>query len=126
LVEIRLFGCGKCHPTNIARGGPKSTGSTARERFAKDATHALHFLLANAQSVDFVIVVPGDVDLFVEYTTIALLPALERELSLAQVARFWKPFTPSSATLRVREGASHPFWVLNGLLRKLIIFFIVF
>ena len=46
-------------------------------------------LLANALSVGFVIVILGRMDLFTEFTTIAILPVLARQASLAGLARLW-------------------------------------
>jgi formate-nitrite transporter family protein len=46
-------------------------------------------LVANAYSVGFILVIMGRMDLFTEYTTLALLPLLDREASFFLVARMW-------------------------------------
>jgi formate-nitrite transporter family protein len=46
-------------------------------------------LVANAYSVGFILVIMGRMDLFTEYTTLALLPLLDREVSFFLVARMW-------------------------------------
>jgi formate-nitrite transporter family protein len=46
-------------------------------------------LAANAYSVGFILVIMGRMDLFTEYTTLALLPLLDREASLFLVGRMW-------------------------------------
>jgi formate-nitrite transporter family protein len=46
-------------------------------------------LAANAYSVGFILVIMGRMDLFTEYTTLALLPLLDREASFFLVARMW-------------------------------------
>ncbi|MBW3550446.1 MAG: formate/nitrite transporter family protein [Proteobacteria bacterium] len=47
------------------------------------------FLVANAHTVGFIIVVMGRADLFTEYTTLAVLPILKGRASVAKLARFW-------------------------------------
>lgn len=49
----------------------------------------LKLLLANAFTIGFIIVVLAHLDLFTEYTTIALLPMLTGNASVASVARLW-------------------------------------
>jgi formate-nitrite transporter family protein len=46
-------------------------------------------LVANAYSVGFILVIMGRMDLFTEYTTLALLPLLDGEVSFFLVARMW-------------------------------------
>jgi formate-nitrite transporter family protein len=46
-------------------------------------------LVANAYSVGFILVIMGRMDLFTEYTTLALLPFLDREASFFLVGRMW-------------------------------------
>jgi formate-nitrite transporter family protein len=46
-------------------------------------------LVANAYSVGFILVIMGRMDLFTEYTTLALLPLLDGEASFFLVARMW-------------------------------------
>ncbi|MFB6165274.1 MAG: formate/nitrite transporter family protein [Haloarculaceae archaeon] len=47
------------------------------------------FLVASAYAIGFVFVVIGRSDLFTEHTTLALIPVLDREASLADLARLW-------------------------------------
>jgi formate-nitrite transporter family protein len=46
-------------------------------------------LVANAYSVGFILVIMGRMDLFTEYTTLALLPLLDGKASFFPVARMW-------------------------------------
>lgn len=46
-------------------------------------------LLATGYAVGFVVVILGRLDLFTEYTTIAILPVLNRRSSLGRLGRFW-------------------------------------
>lgn len=47
------------------------------------------FLVANAHTVGFILVIMGRTDLFTEYTTLAVLPVLEGRASVGSLARFW-------------------------------------
>jgi len=47
------------------------------------------FLVANAHTVGFILVIMGRTDLFTEYTTLAVLPVLEGRASVANLSRFW-------------------------------------
>jgi formate/nitrite transporter FocA (FNT family) len=47
------------------------------------------FLVANAHTVGFILVIMGRTDLFTEYTTLAVLPVLEGRTSVGSLARFW-------------------------------------
>jgi formate/nitrite transporter FocA (FNT family) len=60
---------------------------TLVERPLHDPTTA--FLVANAHTVGFILVVMGRTDLFTEYTTLAVLPVLEGRASAGSLARFW-------------------------------------
>src|SRR5690606_19084095 len=59
--------------------------------FSGDTTSRLlvEVLMANAFAVGFVIVILGRMDLFTEFTTIAILPVLARQASFAALARLW-------------------------------------
>ncbi|MFC6941889.1 formate/nitrite transporter family protein [Salinirubellus sp. GCM10025818] len=46
-------------------------------------------LMANAYALGFVFVVMGRSELFTEHTTLAVLPVLDRQASLAQLGRLW-------------------------------------
>ncbi len=48
-----------------------------------------HILVANAYTVGFVIVVLGRSELFTEHTTLAVVPVLHREASVAELGRLW-------------------------------------
>lgn len=50
---------------------------------------AVRILMANAFAVGFIIVVLGRMDLFTEFTTIAILPVLARQATLRALARLW-------------------------------------
>jgi formate-nitrite transporter family protein len=50
---------------------------------------ATEFLMANAFSVGFIIVILGRMDLFTEFTTIAILPVLAKRASFAALAKLW-------------------------------------
>ncbi|WP_332897675.1 MULTISPECIES: formate/nitrite transporter family protein [unclassified Haladaptatus] len=49
----------------------------------------LHLALANAYAVGFIFVVLGRSELFTEHTTLAVLPVLNRDATLAQLGRLW-------------------------------------
>ncbi len=46
-------------------------------------------LLGNAMAVGFIIVILGRMDLFTEFTTIAIVPVLARQATLTALARLW-------------------------------------
>jgi formate/nitrite transporter FocA (FNT family) len=50
---------------------------------------ATELLLASAYSVGFMFVILGRSELFTEHTTLAVIPVLDRQASLRQLARLW-------------------------------------
>ena len=60
--------------------------STAEGTFS---AATIHILTANAYAVGFVIVVLGRSELFTEHTTLAVIPVLHGEASVAELARLW-------------------------------------
>jgi formate/nitrite transporter FocA (FNT family) len=49
----------------------------------------IHILTANAYAVGFIIVVLGRSELFTEHTTLAVIPVLHGEASVAELGRLW-------------------------------------
>ncbi len=49
----------------------------------------LRVLQANALTIGFIAVIMGRTDLFTEYTTLAILPILQRRCSVAELGRLW-------------------------------------
>ncbi|WP_254535801.1 formate/nitrite transporter family protein [Halomarina litorea] len=105
--------------------------------FANELTKEL--LMASAYTVGFILVVLGRSELFTEHTTLAVLPVLDRQASVGQLARLWSvvyagnivgavlfaaflavigPATgviePAAFTEIATGLVEHPWWVLVG------------
>jgi formate/nitrite transporter FocA (FNT family) len=61
----------------------------ARSRWPSTSGPGLVLLLAFAYSIGFLIVILGRSELFTEHTTLAVLPLLSRQTSIARVGRLW-------------------------------------